>query len=270
MEKEVSAGTRANQSSEKLLKMMEFLASQREPVRLLDISKALGINSSTALRFLTALVDNGYAAQERETSRYYLTYKICALSNQVLENVDIRTIARRYMREISQLFGETVCLAVEKDRKVVYIEVVESPNSIIRSMQRIGNIAPMHCTGIGKLLLLNASEEEIDVWIRQEGMPRFTEHTPTDKETLLRLLAQARKEGAAYDNEECEIGARCVAVPVYDASGRVIAGISVTGPVNRLTDDRIAPRLAELKRIAAEVSGKMGYGVFEKSKIHQI
>ena len=92
MEKEVSVGVRSNQSSEKMLKILEFLARQREPIRLMDISKCLGINSSTVLRFLTSLVDNGYAAQDRETSRYYLTYKICALSNQVLENVDIRKV----------------------------------------------------------------------------------------------------------------------------------------------------------------------------------
>ncbi|MCI8725758.1 MAG: IclR family transcriptional regulator [Hungatella sp.] len=262
MEKEVSVGVRSNQSSEKMLKILEFLARQREPIRLMDISKFLGINSSTVLRFLTSLVDNGYAAQDKETSRYYLTYKICALSNQVLENVDIRRIARPYMKEISAMFGETVCLAVEKDMKVVYMEVVESPNSTIRSMQRIGNIAPMHCTGIGKLLLFNYTEEDIDRLILKEGMPKFTEYTPTTKWELMELLKTAKKEGLAYDNEECEIGARCVAVPVYDSSGRVMAGISVTGPKTRLTDELIAPRLGELKRIVGKVSREMGYQAF--------
>ena len=246
MEKEVSVGVRSNQSSEKMLKILEFLARQREPIRLMDISKFLGINSSTVLRFLTSLVDNGYAAQDKETSRYYLTYKICALSNQVLENVDIRRIARPYM----------------KDMKVVYMEVVESPNSTIRSMQRIGNIAPMHCTGIGKLLLFNYTEEDIDRLILKEGMPKFTEYTPTTKWELMELLKTAKKEGLAYDNEECEIGARCVAVPVYDSSGRVMAGISVTGPKTRLTDELIAPRLGELKRIVGKVSREMGYQAF--------
>lgn len=263
MSKAVSAGVKTNQSSEKLLKMIEYLAGQREPKRLLDISRELGINSSTALRFLTALVENGYASQDAESSRYYLTCKICGLANQVLQNTDIRTIARPYMMEISSIFGETVCLAVEKDMKVVYIDVIESPNSIIRSMQRIGNVAPMHCTGIGKVLLLNYTEKDIDRLILKEGLPRFTEHTPGSKWELMELLKTVRKEGVAYDNEECEIGARCVAVPVYDASQKVIAGISVTGPLSRMTDTLIGPRLEKFKEITMEISEKLGYCAFK-------
>ena len=263
MKKEVSDGVRSNQSSEKMLKLMEFLARQREPIRLSDISKSLGIHSSTALRFLTALIDCGYAAQDQDTSRYYLTYKICAISNAVLENVDIRRIVRPYMKKLSAIFGETVCLAVEKDMKVVYMEVVESPNSTIRSMQRIGNVAPMHCTGIGKLLLCNYTEEEIDRFIQKEGLPRFTNFTPTTKWELMELLKKVRQEGVAYDNEECEIGARCVAVPIYDSTGKVIAGISVTGPKIRLTDEVIVPRLSQLKNFGAELSKKMGYQAFD-------
>ena len=266
MNKTVSAGVKTNQSSEKLLKMIEYLAGQREPKRLLDISREMGINSSTALRFLTALVENGYAAQDVESSRYYLTCKICGLANQVLQNTDIRTIARPYMMEISSMFGETVCLAVEKDMKVVYIDVIESPNSIIRSMQRIGNIAPMHCTGIGKLLLLNYTEKDIDRLIFKEGLTRFTEHTPASKWELMELLKQVKREGVAYDNEECEIGARCGAAPVYDPSQRGAAGSSVPGPVSRLTDELIEPRLEKFKEITMEISQKLGYRALENGE----
>ena len=98
--------------------------------------------------------------------------------------------------------------------------------------------------------------------ILKEGMPKFTEYTPTTKWELMELLKEAKKDGMAYDNEECEIGARCVAVPVYDSSGKVIAGISVTGPKTRLTDELIAPRLGELKRIVGMVSREMGYQAF--------
>ena len=104
MSKAVSAGVKTNQSSEKLLKMIEYLAGQREPKRLLDISRELGINSSTALRFLTALVENGYASQDAESSRYYLTCKICGLANQVLQNTDIRTIARIHDGNIEHIW----------------------------------------------------------------------------------------------------------------------------------------------------------------------
>lgn len=259
MANDVSAGVRANQSGEKMLRIMEFLSRQREPARLIDISKNLKINESTALRFLTTLIDNGYVEQDKETSKYYMTLKLCALSARITENINLRTVVAPYMKEISEMFGETVCLAIEKDMKVVYIDVLESHNSIIRSMQRIGSIAPMHCTGIGKLLLLNYSEEEIDKLIAREGLAKLTEHTCSNKWELMQILSKVREEGVAYDNEECEIGARCVAIPIYDAMGKVIAGISITGLASRLTDDVIAPRLNSLKDLSKKISAKMGY-----------
>lgn len=263
MTKTQKTGTQANQSAEKMLVMLEYLAEQREPIRLLDISKDLGVNVSTALRFLTALINKGYVTQEEGTSRYYLTYKICALANRISVHMDIRSIAKPYMEQLSQLFGESVCLAIEENRKVVYIEVVEGSGQMLRTMQRIGNVAPMHCTGIGKLLLLNYSDADLDQLIEKEGLERCTEYTLTSKPRLVEELDRIRRQGVAYDNEECELGARCVAGPVYDSNGKVIAGVSVTGPIDRLTDEFIAARLGEFERILAEVSSKMGYKAFE-------
>ncbi|QHQ59636.1 helix-turn-helix domain-containing protein [Anaerocolumna sedimenticola] len=263
METKNSSGTKANQSSEKMLVILEYLANQREPVRLLDISKELGVNVSTVLRFVTALVNKGYAAQDEETSRYYLTYKICALANRVSVKIDIRTIAKPYMEELSKIFGESVCLAVEDNEMVVYIEVVEGSGQILRITQRIGNVAPMHCTGIGKLLLMNYSEAELDHLIQVKGLTRFTDHTLTSKWQLKEEIESIRQRGYAYDDEECERGARCVAAPVYDTSGKVIAGISITGPANRLTDTFIKPRIPSLLQMVESISRKMGYKVFE-------
>lgn len=263
MEKIQKTGTQANQSAEKMLVMLEYLAGQREPIRLLDISKELGLNVSTALRFLTALINKGYVTQEEGTSRYYLTYKICALANRVSVHMDIRSTVKPYMEQLSQLFGESVCLAIEENRKVVYIEVVEGSGQMLRTMQRIGNVAPLHCTGIGKLLLLNYSDTELDQLIDIEGLERCTQFTLTSKAQLTEELTKIRKQGVAYDNEECELGARCVAGPVYDSSGKVIAGVSVTGPTNHLTDEFIAARLGDFERTMAEISFKMGYKAFE-------
>lgn len=263
MEEKNSSGTKANQSTEKMLVILEYLARQREPVRLLDISKDLGVNVSTVLRFVTALVNKGYAVQDEETSRYYLTYKICALANRVSVKMDIRTIAKPYMEELSRIFGESVCLAVEDNQMVVYIEVVEGSGQILRITQRIGNVAPMHCTGIGKLLLMNYTEAELDQLIQVKGLARFTDHTLTSKWQLREEIEVIRQRGYAYDDEECELGARCVAAPVYDTSGKVIAGISITGPANRLTDSFIKPRIPSLLNIVDTISRKMGYKAFE-------
>lgn len=253
------SGNQANKSVEKCLKILEFLAVQPEPVRLLDISKALKMNSSTVLRFLTSLMLTGYVAQESDSLRYYLTYRICYFANHVSQHMDLRQMARPYMQQLSDMFNESSCLAIEQEGDIVYIEVLERQVKMLRSMQRIGKIAPMHCTGIGKLLLLNKSEEEIDALIKEKGMVQFTENTFTTKVQLMEELKKVREQGYAYDNEECEIGARCVAFPIRDYRGMYVAGLSVTGPVSRMTDSMILTRIEAAKALCNDLSKKLGF-----------
>jgi DNA-binding IclR family transcriptional regulator len=151
------------------------------------------------------------------------------------------------------------CFAVEQDMSVVYIDVAEESDQMLKSMQRIGNIAPLHCTGIGKLFLLNYSDSEIDRLIHEKGLPRFTENTISDKESLLRALEVIRNNGYAYDNEECEVGARCIAYPIRDYTGKVVAGLSITGPTSRLTSEAIEKNRLQLKSVAKTISQNMGY-----------
>ena len=130
---------------------------------------------------------------------------------------------------------------------------------MIKTMQRIGNRAPMHCTGVGKLLLLNHKESYIDKMIEKKGLQKFTDNTITTKRELLKELETVRKQGYAFDNEECEIGARCISLPVRDFSGKVVAGISVTGPIFRMDEIINEKNIEYLKQVALEASRKLGY-----------
>ena len=249
----------SNQSSEKLLKLLEFLSTQGEPLRLIDIAKALDMNSSTVLRFLTTLINNDYVAQEPETSKYYLTYKLCALGQQIKGHKQLSTTTAPYLQELARNVGETCCLAINQGNQVVYIDVVESPGQIVKAMQRIGHIAPLHCTGIGKLLLTNYSEEQIDALIAHTGLTRYTDKTITTKEELLKELALVKSRGYAYDNEECELGTRCISFPIYDYSDRVIAGFSVTGPSVRLNDELFEKWIPYMHNLSIKLSHLFGY-----------
>lgn len=253
------SGNTANLSAEKLLTILEFMARQEEPVRLIDISSSLGFNQSTALRFIHTLMRTGYVDRDPDTGRYEMTFKICSLARYQMGKLTDWSNVRPHLVEISKLFGETCCLAEERNRHVVYVEVVESPDSMIRSMQRIGNVAPMHCTGNGKLFLTNYSIQEIDRLIDEVGLPGFTQYTITTRDGLLQELDKVRREGRAYDNEECEIGARCVAFPVLNAQNKVVAGISVTGPAQRMQDDMINGKLGAMRAIVQKVSENLGY-----------
>ena len=258
-EEKKKGGAGSNRSTEKALAIIELLAQSRDPMRLRDISAALDLNASTTLRFLTSLQNCGYVAQERDTARYYLTYKISRIANQHNSKTELQTITHPFLADLSQKFHEGLCVSVEHDMTMVYIDVATGPDQTLMSMQHIGNVSPMHCTGNGKLRLLTYSEEQIDKLIREKGLPRFTEHTITTKEGSMAELRRVGREGFAYDNEECEIGSRCVACPIRDYTGSIIAGISVTGPVSRMTPERIEteikPQLADTARRISEALG---------------
>lgn len=248
-----------NQSTEKIFRIMEFLAEQAEPCRLMDVATALDMNQSTALRFINTLVKLGYAAQEKSSSKYYLTFKICMLSNKIMRRITLSQIARPYMRELACAVRESACLAIEQQEQVVYIEIAEGPQQVVRAMQRIGNIAPIYCTGIGKLFMLNKSREEIEHIFDTQPIIKFTENTITTKEGIFQELEQIRKNHYACDNEECEPGARCFAVPIYNADGKIVAGLSVTGPTVRLNQDFCEKNISVLQDTAKDISSQLGW-----------
>ena len=250
-----------NQSAVKALDIIEFLANgNNEERRLQDIANGLSMNVSTVLRFLTALADCGYVRQNPATLRYSLTMKICTIANGVSANIHLFECALPFMKRVSEIFQESVCLAIDQDMTVVYIGAVQGgPSQMMGTMQRIGNRAPLHCTGIGKLLLTQYSEPELDRMIAEKGLPVFTQNTVSDKQGLMKELQTIRQRGYAFDNEECEIGARCVAAPVHDYTGRIVAGMSVTGTIFHLTDEKLERFVPRLMEQAGELSHQLGY-----------
>ena len=246
-----------NKSGDKLLTIFEYVVLQEEPLRLIDISNGLGLNRATALRFLTTLVNKGYVDQDPKTLRYRPTYKICALAGHVNVHEKLREAAHPLLERIAGEFRETVNISVESGMRAVYIDVVQGLDRSLITFQQIGSASPMHCTGNGKLLLLNYSDEQLDELIRVRGLKQYTEHTFTTKEALKGELRRIRERGYAYDEEEREPGIRCIAFPVYGADGKVIAGVSVSGPKERMTDEHIGAHLGFLREAVEELTKKL-------------
>lgn len=251
--------TQQNQSVEKAMAIIEYMAKCGKPMKLFEMSNELGINQSTLLRFLLTLENNGYVAQEMDTSRYFLTMKLCKVANMISGTVRISDIVLPHIRKISETLNQSVSCAIEKDGVIVYVETVRGPQEILSSTRRIGSISPMHCTDIGKLILSDKKEKEIDEILLKSGMTAYTENTLTTKQQLFQELNIIRSQGYAIDNEECEMGAKSVAVPIRDYTGRIIAGISVTGFVFNITTDFIIENIDYLISEANEVSLKLGY-----------
>ncbi len=250
--------TAPNQSSDKLLTLLEILSVQPEPVRLQELAWQASMNTSTVLRFLMTLEKRGYVVQDGDTGRYSLTFKLCGIADNIKVHTDIRNICLPYMKNVSQYFGETVNFSVEEDRAVVYLEVVQCAWQALCTTQRIGKGAPLHCTGVGKLFLLNYSEEQIMSLYRKKGFRKYTERTLCTVEQIKEQLMEIRERGYALDDEECEIGMRCVAVPIKDYSGKVVAGLSISGPTTRMIWENIEPKMDYLLEVSEEISRRLG------------
>jgi DNA-binding IclR family transcriptional regulator len=260
MEQRSQRAIKSNLSSEKLLHIIEILSEQDEPVRLVELSKMAKMNESTVFRYLSSLQNCGWAMQDADSGRYTLSYKICAVAANVSSRKSIRSICTPFLRSLAEIFCESVNVAEEHDMAAVYIDAVSGPRQqLLMTTRRVGNVSPLHCTAVGKLLLLGFSPRRIDLFIATKGLAPLTDKTITTREELLEELERVRERGFAFDDEEYEPGARCVAAPLYDYTGNVVAGISVSGPANRMSDEHIYSKLPYLLDAAREISIRLGW-----------
>ena len=235
------------------------MSASRLPMRLKDIADKLEISQPTMLRYLRTLGDQGYVYRDNQTGLYAMTWKVCRLGNSLESNLVLKSMAGSLLSEFSNTYGIGVLLAVERDGSLVYLDLVSAPHGEVDSMLRIGKNAPMHTTGSGKILLSAMMPSKLERVLEQHGLVRLTPNTITNRALLLEELEKIRKIGFALDNEECEIGHRCVSVPLYDYTGKIVAAISAFDSVDRLSDDYILQTvLPALKALAAEQSFRMG------------
>ena len=249
----------ASASSDKLLMLLECIAANRTPARLQDLAEQSGMTQPTVLRYLRTLQNTGYVYQDEDTLRYALTWKLCGLTENLHSFIGLRNIAAPFVNELGNTLHLGVCLVVNRDHQCVYLDCIDNPRAA-EPLQYIGRRAPLHVTGSGKLLLSAYTEAQIDEFIALRGLEKYTEHTITTKGALIRQLAEVRKQGFAYDNEECEIGLRCVSYPLRCYTGEIYAAISVFGNAPEMTDtllkEQIQPRL---KAAAEQISARLGY-----------
>lgn len=246
-----------NLSLARAMKILEVMSQYRKPARLLDIAKDSGLNSSTVYRFLNSFIECGYVNKNEETQTYNLTLKIAGIGYKCRQNYQITGNLQSYVDKISNHFQESASLCVEDNMQVVYVATHEGPNRMLSTLSRIGKIAPMHCTGTGKILLTEYTDDQLQELESKIGFKRFTDKTVCDLASLKLLLSQIRDQGYAWDNEECELGAKCLAVPVRDYTGKIIASLSISCPIQRFPEENTA--IAYMKNIALEASRELGF-----------
>jgi DNA-binding IclR family transcriptional regulator len=245
-----------NSSIDKTLSILEFISRNPGSVSLADIVRSVGLPKTTVFRMLGVLLAREYVTWDADTEKYAIGLKTLEIGLSGLIGQNVVEISIPYMRELSSAVGETSFLAVYNNGDVVYLYKVEGTQSMVTHCT-LGSRRPAYCTALGKVILANLPIEEADR-IFEKPLEKLTSKTIVDRVRLLEEFARIRMNGVAVDDEGIDYGLLCLAVPIYDYTGRTVAAISVSGPVQRMNESR--ERIVEkLQSAGDQVSRRLGY-----------
>ena len=248
------------QSAERIFDILEKLA-QNGAMGLTELGQELSLSKSTTHRLLNSLAVMGYVQKDEMTGKYQLTFKILEIAGKLLNRLDILSVAHKYLEHLMKETHETVHLIQSEGCNIVYIDKVESDDasSSIRMASRIGLRLPMICTAVGKALLAELPEKEVlRVW-NNSTVQKYTPNTIVSLEDLLRELQDVRRQGYALDNEENELGVRCIAACVKDYTGKCVNAFSISAPISRMSDERIEELSTYVLKTRRDLSEALGY-----------
>ncbi len=245
-------------SLDKALQVLHLLARVEDDIELGELAAQAHLPKSTLVRLLATLKGRSFVYQDPTTRRYRLGWGLIHLGKAAERQFDLGKVIRPFLEQLARETGETASLAILDGDHAVYIAQVVSHN-IIKGVPPTGSALDLHCTAVGKTLFSFLPEETFERLVRERGLPRRTANTIVNAARLRKELAQVRQQGFAVDDEEAEPGGRCVAAPVYDAQGRVVAAISITGPTSRLTLERLGEYSEVVRGVAARASSALGY-----------
>jgi len=249
------------QAVERALAIMDALTEIGVPMAISELAEKVNLNVSTVHRLLSTLLVKGYIEQEPETSRYKLGLKLFTMGKTALYAKDLQTIGRPFLEELVQRCNETANLAILDGRDVVYIDQVESNNMVIvRMFAKVGSRGPAHATASGKMLLSHVEESKFDKLFKDVKLEQYTNETIADLDILKKELQRIYRQGYAIDLGERDEHVRCVAAPIYNHEGKIIAAISLSGPNTRITNYYLNNELVDIViNVAKKMSKQMGY-----------
>ncbi len=234
--------------------LLDLLATHQDPVSLKVISEKSGLHPSTAHRILSDLTI-GRFVDRPEPGSYRLGMRLLELGNLVKARLDVREAALGPMRELHKLTHQPVNLSMRQGDEIIYIERTYSERSGMQVVRAIGGRAPLHLTSVGKLFLAQDEPPRIRAYATRTGLAGHTKNSITELPALERELSRVLQNGTARDNEELELGVRCMAAGILDDQGRLIAGLSISAPADRLED----AWLEKLEQTAGEISAALGH-----------
>lgn len=242
---------------EKTIDILEVFLKQKDEIGIVELANLSGLNVSTAHRIASTLVKRGYLNQQRR-GRYFLSPKLLQFSSVIRKRMKIGDVALPSLLKLNKLVDETVNLAILDNDGAIFIEVVESSH-YLRTFPQLGANEPLHCTGVGKVFLAHMRDKELERFLNSKGLAHYTENTIRDVSKLKQELSIIRREGTAIDNEEFAPGVKCVASPIKDVNGNVVAAVSISVPSTRLSSEKVQELKPLVKSCGLEISRATGY-----------
>jgi len=240
---------------EKCFSVLEQVAS-RQPVRIPEIVQSVGLNRGNVHRLVATLERLGYV-ERLEDGKIRLSYKIFKMGSTVPHTRKLDEVTRPFMHRLSEMSDETVNLGVLYADSVIYLDKVEA-KQYLRLDHQIGEIDPLYCTALGKVLLSGFSEADLEAFFASAELRPNTKNTIVTREGLEKEIREVRRRGYALDLKELDVNLHCIAAPICDYRNRIIAALSISGPSIRFTRAKINQLTAPMLKITSEISREMG------------
>lgn len=221
----------------KSLSILECFTEKTSELGITEISEMLGLYKSNVFNILTTFEEAGYVEKNLENNKYRLGTKILELAYTISSNIDFRRIILPYLQKIAEQSNETAYLGMPYKNEVLYLDMI-IPKNTLPTKSILGDTAPLYCTAIGKAMMAYYPEDRI-MEVISEGLVPVTNNTIIEKDKLLEELKRIVSKGYAVDNMENEYGIKCVGKPIFSRKGQVIAGVSISGPSLRFSNQNI-------------------------------
>ncbi|MDU0460646.1 MAG: IclR family transcriptional regulator [Geobacteraceae bacterium] len=241
------------------LDLLEQFHGEVDELGVTELSKRLKLHKNNVFRLLATLESRGYIEQNRVTENYRLGLKTLELGQTFIKQMGLLRQSKPVLEALVQECNETTYVSILKDYHIIYLDVVET-GMTVRVVPRVGSRLPAYCTAAGKIQIAYMNDEELESYLPGKELQRYTTHTITDRDTLKKQLKVIAEQGYAIDNEELDIGVRCVSAPIRDYTRRIIGAVSISGPSMRFSEERMKDELVPLvKKAGEEISSKLGF-----------
>ena len=246
------------QSIERALTILEIISEYSKGLGITEISNKVDLHKSTIHRLLSTLIYKGYVVQDHETLKYRTTLKLYEMGYKRLASTDILAASKPYSKMLMEFTNEVVHLVVRDGNEIVYVDKVEADNTITM-LSTIGKRNYLYCTSVGKAIMSQLDiDEVVQIW-KTSKIIKKTPNTITNLDEMVEELKKIRNLGYSVDEQEDELGIRCIGAPILNREGKVEGAISISGPAMRVTEDLVNIYGNQINSYAMQISKELGY-----------